>query len=293
MRVSDSMLYYLSKTGLGGARGRLAAAQQRASTGIAVSKPSDDPVAFVQAQKEATRGNRAERHERTINVAAMALQVADAALSQVTEALQSIQEKAISAATDTLSADERVGLSEEVAALRDQVLALANSKAQGRYIFGGYIDNQQPFDAAGQYHGHSEVRQVEVANGVKVSIGISGNRVFGADGGQDVFAAIDDLQNALESNDVDAVRASLDSIDKAHAQVIASRSQLGAYMDAFEVAGAVAQQLQTQAAANRSQLVEVDAFDAMSDLSRAQQALEAAVVIASQLPMPGLVSMAY
>jgi flagellar hook-associated protein 3 FlgL len=290
MRVSDSLLFYLSKGYLSGARQKVATAQERVLTGKEVAKPSDDPTAYVQGLKESARGSRAERQERTINVALLALQVADDALGQVTDALQTIAEKALSAANDPLGAEERAALAKEVEALREHILSLANSQAEGKFIFGGYLDNASPFDSDGQYQGSSDVAHLEVARGVKLPAGVSGNRVFSADGGQDIFAALDHLKTALETNDVETARASLDPISKAQSQIIAARSELGATTESYQVAAAVAQQAQTRATENKSELVEIDAIEAASNLARAQQALETAVVIAGRLPLPGLAS---
>jgi flagellar hook-associated protein 3 FlgL len=290
MRVSDSMMFNLSRSNVTAAREKVAEAQSQVTSGKAVGKPSDDPVAYVQSQRESSEGNRAVRYERTANIALMAFQVADSALGQVTEALQTIKEKALTAANDTINADQRADVSTEVGALRDQIRSLANSQAEGRYVFAGYMDNQAPFTEAGAYRGHSEVRQVEVANGVKLPTGLAGNRVFGTAGGHDVFAAIDALQTALESNNLDGVRASLDAIHQSQNQIIASRTELGAYMDSCDVATTVAQQVQYQTTANQSKLVDVDAFDAASAFARAQQALQIAITVAGQIPIAGLAS---
>jgi flagellar hook-associated protein 3 FlgL len=290
MRISDSMFYLRSKNNMAKARERLAEAQKRASTGMAVSNSSDDPVAYAQAQRETIRSSQAEHFERTINIAALALMVADDALSQVTEALQTVRDDALRAASDTVDATERADLALEVGALSDQVLALANTQAEGQYIFGGYLDNAQPFDANGNYVGHSDVQQVEVASGVKLKKGLAGDKVFGAAGGQDMFAALRGLKTALEQNDKAGVRDSLDAIEKAQEQIVAARSELGATTDSFNVARSVAQQVQTRVAENRSKLVEADTFDAASDLARAQQTLQIAVTVASALPTSGLAS---
>jgi flagellar hook-associated protein 3 FlgL len=255
-----------------------------------VNKPSDDPSAYVQGQKESVRGSRAERHERTANVALMALQVADTALTQVTESLQIVRENAMAAATDTVSAEDRENIGKVVNAMREQILAFANSEVQGRHIFSGYLEDQVPFEADGSYHGHAEARQVEVANGVKLPVGLAGNQVFGADGGQDIFAALDDLQTALENNDVTAIRSSLDTLSQAQEQIVTARSEIGAHLDSFQVAASVAEEALMNATENRAQAVEADTFDAVSELARAQQALETAVSVAAQLPVPGLVS---
>jgi flagellin-like hook-associated protein FlgL len=77
----------------------------------------------------------------------------------------------------------------------------------------------------------------------------------------------------------------LESIRTAH-------SQLGIHLNGADIAQSVSTRNQDQATTSRSNLVDIDAADAYSDLIRAQSALQAAIEIASQLPPQGLVGRA-
>jgi flagellar hook-associated protein 3 FlgL len=293
MRVTDSTLYAQIRAGLAARRESFERAQLAAITGRRVVKPSDDPAATSQARNHSAQEAKATSHERSVNVALTALQVADAALDQIGESFTRARELALQASTGTLSDQDRVNLGNEVEALRSQVLSLANTESGGRYIFGGLQDGSAPFGADGSYNGDSQAQQIEVGKGLRVATGIAGDRVFGtAGGGQDAFAALTELRDALASNQPDAVRGTIERIAQAQTQVQSARSEVGGNIDTATVSLSVAQRVRDQAVTARASLLDADPLNSFSDLQRAQGALEAAVSVASQLPAQGLASRA-
>jgi len=289
MRVADSLLYRMTQSRLEDARERNALALGRASNGMRVEKPSDDPVAAALARRESNRITRSEAVLSSITAGTTSLQAADAALDETSALLNRARELAIQAGNDTLSAAERMAIAYEISAIREQVVAQANTREGDTYVFGGYIDNQPPFDSAGVYSGDSNVRQQEVAPGVRIATGVSGDVVFGAAGGTDVLQTLQDLETALQANDANAIRALIDPIEASNGQVIAARAQLGASMNAFQVAQSTTERLRDRSVETRAALVEIDPLDAFTELSRAEQALQAAVTVASRIPVAGLI----
>jgi flagellar hook-associated protein 3 FlgL len=292
VRVTDSTMYAQMRAGLATRREHLERAQSAAISGRRVQKPSDDPAAMAKARSHSAQESRSIANERTVNVTLTALQVADSALDQIGESLARARELALQASSGTISAEDRSYLANEVEALRSQVLGLANTQEGGRYVFAGMKDGDSPFGADGVYNGDTEAQQVEISKGLRIPLGVTGDRILGAAGGQDVFAALSDLTSALRGNDVDAVRASLDQLDQGSRQVRSARVDIGGGIDATEVARSVAERGRDQAVAARSALLDADPLDAFTELSRAQGALEAAVAVAAQLPPPGLASTA-
>jgi flagellar hook-associated protein 3 FlgL len=289
MRVSDRQLYDASQASLASARLRTDELRNQAMHQRRVFTPADDPVAAASAQREATQIARSEMYTRSIGAGVASLQLADGALSQATDILTRIRELSVQAANDTLSAGERATTATEVAALYESLRDLANSSYDGRYVFGGFLDDRAPFDAAGAYSGDGNVKELEVAANTKLSAGITGDRVFGAAGGTDVFAAITALRTALETNDVAAIRGSLNPLDTATKQINNARGVLGSQLNAFEVSQSVVNRSEEQAVGRREDLIGVDVSETYLELQQAQQALSAAVQIAAQLPLPGLV----
>lgn len=292
MRVTDSSQYAQLRAGLSARREQLERAQATATSGRRVLKPSDDPAAAAQARGHSAQEAKADSHERSVNVALTALQVADAALDQVGDGFTRAREIALQAANGTLNDSDRAGLSSEVDALRAQMVSLANSQSAGRYVFGGLKDGSSPFGADGSYNGDSDAQQIEVGKGLRVATGVAGDRVFGAAGGADAFAALSDLSEALRSNQPDGVRGTLERLSQVQTQVQSARSELGGNIDSAQVALSVTQRVKDQAVNARSALIDADPLSSYSDLQRAQGALEAAVSVASQLPAQGLASRA-
>jgi flagellar hook-associated protein 3 FlgL len=290
MRVADSTFYANMKKNLGLRRDELAQAQERAVSGLRVEKPSDDPLAFTQARTHTSEGARASAYERAITNTVPSLEVTDTALNDVNNVMLRVRDIAIQGANDTLNATDRDGLVKELDGLKQALVTLANTKSGDRYIFGGYKDQTPPYDQSGVYSGDTATQQVEVARNVMLPVGVTGDRVFGdVNGGQDMFAAITDLQTALTSGVADDIGGTLDQIDVSLEQVRVARSEVGMHLNAADVSLSMAQRHQDEATKARSSLVEIDAVDSYSDLMRAQSALNAAVQIAAQLPPPGLV----
>jgi flagellar hook-associated protein 3 FlgL len=221
------------------------------------------------------------------------LEVTDTTLGDVENVMRRVRDIATIGANDTLNGNDRANLVSELDGLKQQLVTLGNAKSGDRYIFGGYKDGAPPFDAAGLYTGDTATQQVEVARNVMMPNGVTGDRVFGnANGGQDMFQAIQDLQDALASGVADDISGVLDPIDASLEQVRTIRSEVGLQLNSADISLTMAQRNQDEAVKARSKLVEIDPVDSYSELMRASTALNAAITIAAQLPPPGLVERA-
>jgi flagellar hook-associated protein 3 FlgL len=207
--------------------------------------------------------------------------------------MRRVRDIASQGANDTLNGNDRQKLSEELDGLKQQLVTLGNTKTGDRYIFGGYRDDQPPFDADGVYTGADAGPQVEVARNVMLPTGITGDRVFGdVNGGQDMFAAITDLQTAMTSGDALEISAAIAPLDVSLEQVRVARSSIGHHLNAADMSLGMAQRHQDEARTSRAKLVEIDEIASYSNLVRAQSALNSAIEIAAQLPPPGLIDRA-
>jgi flagellar hook-associated protein 3 FlgL len=288
MRVTDSMLFNNMKRNVALRQADYAQAQERAVSGHRIAQPSDDPFSFAQGRSETANHARAQSYERTIGIAKPSLQAADSALFEVDDIMGRIRDIAVQGGNDALNGNDRQTLSQELTSLRDQLVTLANSQSGDRFIFAGYKDAVAPYDAAGAYTGDTSVQHVEVARGVTMSMGLTGEQVFGT-AGNDIFTTITSMQTALASNVGSAVSDLITEVDTRLDLMRSAHSQIGVQMNGADVAEAVAVRNQDLALAARSQLIDNDPADAYSDLARAQSALSAAIAIAAQLPPAGLV----
>lgn len=287
MRVSDKRTYDRHQSDLTKLRSRFAEAQDRASSGRRVLRPSDDPVATSLALKERARAERAQDHARTIDQGRGRLEAADGALGGVADVLRRAQELAVQGSSDTLTAEDRATIAAEIREIRASVLSTANEESGGRRLFGGHVDDAPPFDATGAYVGGATAPELEVAPGRRLAVGLPGDAIFS--GPTDVFAVLDDLATALDANDTAGIRAGIEGTRAAHGQVVEARGVLGARSDAIETASAVVERLEVRALEAQDELVGVDVAEAYLELERARSAYAAAVQIAAQLPGPSLI----
>lgn len=289
MRISDRTFYLRNTADLQARSKDVGDAQLAAQSGRRVRKPSDDPLAASMATRERIIEQRMQARQRGVDAAETRMDAQDGALSEVGSILQRARELTLQGTNDTLGAGERASIAVEIRALRESIVGLGNTQANGDYIFAGFASDAPAFDAAGAFVGDNNVPRVEVADGVRIDSGISAEDAFGLGGPDDLFTVLDDLATGLEANDEVAIRAQLVRIDSAHSTVTSARGTLGGQQQSMETARAVTQRIEDAAVVAQSDLVGVDTSEAYLEFQRAQQAYAAAVQIASQVPPTGLV----
>ncbi|HEX6244276.1 MAG TPA: hypothetical protein VFZ61_25340 [Polyangiales bacterium] len=292
MRISDAQVFSALNKHLNHTKAEVAKAQERAATGLAVAKPSDDPVAFAAARRERAKQTLAESGMKAADLALTHLNGADEALGLATDGIARAKELALQGASDTLGEEQRKSLGEEVRKIREQMVSLGNTQVAGSYIFAGYRDDREPYSNAGVFSGDTSTKEISTYPGMKVSASVSGEEAFGSAGnGDDVFTVLDRLATALETNDVTGVRAELSGLDTGEKRILSTRSRVGAIMDGVETARSVADRYSFSAQVEAGRLTEVDEIQAVTDLLKAKSAMDAALATAQQIPTGGLVKM--
>lgn len=290
MRVTDAATFELMKRRVGAASTSVQTAQEQASSGMRVNKPSDDPVAAAAARRETSRKALADAGKTATDQATSLLQGSDDALNGMFQALGRARDLASSSVSSTVGPQDRIGAAIEVRSIRDQMIALANTNVAGRYVFGGRSDQKAPYQSDGTFVGDGETKQVQVLPGLKVNTSISGKAIFAGDesGAGDLFKTLDDLAKALDANDTSGIGASLGAIDSNQSLVTNGRSQIGAMMSNVTVAASVAERSGTSAQIEFNRLVAIDEVTAATNLVQAKTVLQSAIAIAQQMPIGGL-----
>jgi flagellar hook-associated protein 3 FlgL len=296
MRVSDSMIYQRAQVDGGAARTRLDEATARASSGLRVVHPGDDPAAAGQVTAERIQQERLDALATSTGRASDEIAAADTALGGIASALTRATEIATQLGSAPYSAAERATGAKEVQGLISTVLSALDTKVGNRYVFGGTTDDRAPFDplvldgagnvdvaATGAYRGDAGVRQVEIAPGVVQDASVRADVAFrGVGGGTDVIATLGALANALAANDPAAAAATLSGLGQSITQLSTARGQSGAIMNALDTATAASKAARDDAKKRVTNLSEIDTIQAASDLALAEHALEAALTATAQ-----------
>lgn len=101
--------------------------------------------------------------------------------------------------------------------------------------------------------------------------------------GINVFEVIDGLKISLKANDKAGVQDSLDSLDQALAQVVLGRSQLGSRVTTLDQTLLSLQRGEVDAKMVKSQAEDVDAFELVNEMNRAENTLKTALQTSGKL----------
>jgi flagellar hook-associated protein 3 FlgL len=283
MRITENRMIDMASGHISKLRERVARTGEQLSSGHRVSLPSDDPTAWAGARRaEAAQTLNASRGEAVAS-SQHRLGLVDSALDQIGSALERGRELAVMAANGSMSAEDRALIAAEVNGLWHAVRASANVRStDGEFLLAGSQTGQPPFDAAGVYQGDNLTRTIETRDGFQQEVSLSG-AVLTAASGVDVLAELTALETALNGNDLDGIRATIDTLAAAHQQVSLARGQGGAQSAALIDAELVQVELDHSLEALRSRLIGADPIAAASELAQHSNALEVAQLVATRI----------
>jgi len=283
MRITANRLIDLAAAATTKNQSTVGTVSAQLSSGMRVTTPSDDPAAWLAAQRTKLHQVLSQGAGAAVANSRDRLDLTDNALASIGDVVSQIRTLAVQGASATYNATNRAGLGAQVHALFQSALASANVQgADGEYLLAGSTSLTAPFDAAGAYSGDAAVRAVPIADSATLGSTIAGSNLTAANG-VDVLPLLDRVATALSSNDLPTLLAALPDLATAVNQVALSRSQTGAAMNALDqttTARGVLEQDMQQAI---SRLVEVDTASAASELAKASQALEVSRAVSSHL----------
>ncbi|MBS0447592.1 MAG: flagellar hook-associated protein FlgL [Proteobacteria bacterium] len=151
MRIATSNAYANAIQALQTRQSDLSTTQMQLTTGLRVSKASDDPAAAARAERALAAQARTTAAQRAVDASNNAMTLTESALGSANDLLQQVHDTMVQAGNASLSDSDRQSLAEQIQGLRDQLLTVANSTdGQGNYLFGGQGSTQVPFvDAPG------------------------------------------------------------------------------------------------------------------------------------------------
>lgn len=117
----------------------------QSSTQKKVNKPSDDPYGASQIMNSHAQLTAIEQYKDNLSMASGWLTTAGGVLGQVNTSLTRLVEIMEQGVTGTYTAEQRDILATEVRTMFGQMLTAANSKFNGRYLFGGHKTDSTAF----------------------------------------------------------------------------------------------------------------------------------------------------
>lgn len=238
--TSTSAFYDRSLMDLTALRKQAEETQAEMSTGQRLQRSSDDPVAASRLRRLARAEVIDQIDGAAANRATADLTLTDGALTQFANFVTRIQELATQAASSTLSDSQRMGIGQEVAQLRENLVALANTRdGSGRALFGGESSGDAySLDGAGNasYDGTAIAGTVSLGDGQSVARGVTGPEFLKFTSGGvslDLLAVTKDLADALQSGTggASAANASLSALGDGLEAITTAQTVVGSRLN--------------------------------------------------------------
>jgi len=309
MRITDQNYLNTLQDSLAIANRQIQKLTEQVSSGKALTRPSDDPAAAGRILRGQAQLQEVQTRHAVYQVAQRQLGIADNALGEMSNALTNACDLALQGQNDISQTDECKTLANQLRDISDQIYTLGNTADGFVYLFSGSKSTTAPLvkdppsgDPVG-YQGGFNAQQFEIAPGTSSQVGVTGAELFNfADPttGQravtsaptDVFSALNNLADQLESGDSAGVATSLTQLQALQAHVVEERGAVGLQATRYNAADDAASQTELRLQSTISQDQDVDIVKAVMDLQNQQTAYEGALTaIGRVLQLPTLWSM--
>ena len=144
MRVTNNMVINTVSRNLALSQSRLLRLQTMASSGRRINRPSDDPIGITKDLGFRSSLSNISQFMKNINQAESWLTFSDQAVGNINELIINAKELAVQLSNDTYDPNARAGGAVQIRDIFSQLLAAANTKFEGNYIFSGTKTDVQP-----------------------------------------------------------------------------------------------------------------------------------------------------
>ncbi|MFD1722234.1 flagellar hook-associated protein FlgL [Amnibacterium endophyticum] len=312
-RVTSQQLYLNSQTAMAQSKARLSTLQQQSSSGIAVAKASDDPVAAGTILRLQSSIANNSQYASNITDGLGWLSTADSALSTSEDLVRKASDLTIQAANSATSSPEvRSAIAAQLTSLRSELLGQANTQYLGRSVFAGSSDAPAAFSADGTFNGVVQgtttvlpAAQRRISSTETIPVSGNGAAAFGtpsvagppAVAGTSVFESIDRVITALQSPDYDtgtadkaAITAGIDDLKSAMSRMTTEHAVIGNAYSRIQDAKTRVGDQSTLLEQQRSDVQDIDTTKVLLDLKTQELAYQTSLAVTAQVLQPTLMS---
>jgi flagellar hook-associated protein 3 FlgL len=316
-RVTTSQIWASSNANIQASKARVSQLSAQSSSGVLVSKPSDDPAATASIMSVLNQQSANTQYGTNISDGQTWLSTADSTMTSAENLVRQAKDLAIQAGNSgTSSTASRAALATQLEGIRNDLLNAANTQVNGRSVFAGTSDAATAFDPTTfTYNGPTTTtgtgtsavttavgsvdRRIGPGANDTVTVSADGLAAFGS-GTSSVFAQIQNVIDALKSptyttdtsstgpqaavtSGIDALGAALTNISAQHSIVGANYARM---TSAKTQNATTATALETQ----RSGLQDADTTKTLLDLKTQELAYQTALQVTAQVIQPTLMS---
>ena len=288
MRVTFNSIHQDATAGLARANERLMDYQKQVSTGLRISKPSDDPSATATTIVERAGIATTERYTRAADSVGSRLSVVDTVLDDLINKLTAAQTAIMTARGTTATPATRDAAAQELLSLRDAVLDDLNTSFRDTYVFGGQAGTTKPFQknpdgTIAPYAGAAGEVAIDIDEHRSVTIAFNGDAIAQGSDADDVFATFDAAVAAVRAGDEAGLESAMQAFKRTFSRATEMQSRVGAGQRAVDDQKLRLTETKTAMAARVSKLEHANMAEAITGMSQADAAYQAALGAAGKI----------
>jgi len=266
------------------------------SSGLRVATLSDDPVAVSSNVQLSSGLANLDAFVQSASGEESRLQAADSTLGEVVSQVTSAISLATQGANGTLNASDLASIAQQVSAIRDSVVSLANTSYQGTYLFSGSQGGTKPFTvdstttpATTTYAGDNVTSTVQTPGGQALAVNVPGSAVFTATG-SNLLGTLNQLVSDLQSGSTASVAADSSALTAALVTVSAQQSTIDSSLSQLTTSSGYAQSQSAVLEAQQTTLLSADTATVATSLQTAEVQHQALISVVSALGQNDLFS---
>lgn len=286
MRVGNKTVFDSVTNILGINTTALSKAYDVTSSGKRLIDLATDPVALPQAMSlKSTLANMTQMG-RGITLGQSWLSAGETALSTIQGLVSDAKSLAVQMSSATTSPSSRTFVATDIQNKLEEIVSLANTEMNGRYVFSGSKTEIAPFtleaDNTVTYNGDSSPFIVKIGRNASVEIGSDGSEVFQSST-SNIFETLNDLKRALAANDVPGIQNAIDVLGDDIDFLAGKISDLGTKNARMDAKSKIYQDLKLSNTDRLSQIEDADMASAIMELKSKEVAYQAALTAASKI----------
>jgi len=288
MRVATSMMYSFIRNSLADITRDLNSASETVITGKRLNTLSDDPMGMIRAAGIKSTLSGLKQMDRSISLGNSWLTTSESALTQAQDLISESKTLALQMANAPINSENREDAAVMVQHITEQMMALANTRVEDRYIFSGnhtdipsFAVETDEFDVTVEkiiYQGDNQPFSIKIGTGGMTEIGGDGEQIF-----SQIFDTLAAFKTALESDDVDGINDAIAALDEDFNRLNSEISAVGSRMTRLDMKSAIFQEMKINETEKLSAVEDADIIEAITRLEQMQLSYQAALSSSSKL----------
>lgn len=296
MRISERMRYDQVNQRVHDSKEANAHAMDRLSSQKEIQKLSDNPIGATQVIRYRDQISDLQQFQTNVEYSKGFLERSETALQSLADNLVRAKELAVAMSNDTYDHNSRDATAREIREIMDEVVQLANTTFNGRYIFAGFRNQTPPLSVDGDYLGDDGAIFVQVSTGDFRQVNLTGRGIFTASdderkqGHFDMMHTLSVLYEGLTGDDKNMIRSAMSEIDHQLDKTTSSHATLGAMWGALKDTGSRLSSEETLMRGRLSKVQDTDMYDATSEFKRTETTLQGTLLASTKLLQPSLLN---